>query len=342
MTRMDVDLLIIGGGPAGLCAAISGASEGLKTVLLDNGNSMGGQAKESSAIENYPGFPGGVTGEKLMGCFVHQAADFNTAFVAPTNAVKLTRDGSANRLTVTTDDYSEFVAKAVIISTGLHYRRLDATGISQLMGRGVYYGAPGFILNAQATETKHMAIIGGANSAGQAAVKLASNPNNKVTMFIREKIEDKMSQYLVDRIKGSGNIEVCEGCSIMDVVGTDWLNSINVKHTNGDTSAHKMDYMFIFIGAMPRTFWLESTIQLDENKFILTGSDLVFDGHKEGNRPTFIDGMEPLAMETSLPGVFAAGDVRFGSTKRVAVAAGEGATALQMVHRYMAKMGDRA
>lgn len=346
MTK-DVDLLIIGGGPAGLCAAISGASEGLKVTLLDNGLSLGGQAKESNAIENYPGFPGGVTGEKLMGCFVRQAQDFHSDFVAPTQAVKLIRDSikinnttntNIETLITMTDDYTEFSSKSVLISIGLQYRRLNANGISPLMGRGVYYGAPNAIIADQTP--RKIAIIGGANSAGQAAVKLAQNKKNKITMYIRHTIKDLMSTYLIERIEKANNITVCEHCEISEVYGSSSLEMITVDQKDKDnpditvSSQEEMDCMFIFIGAMPRTLWLDGTLKLSSDRYIPTGYDASI-RETVGASPA---GVPLLQYETSLKGVFAAGDVRSGSTKRVSVAAGEGASALQNIHKYLSNI----
>ncbi len=337
----ETDLLIIGGGPAGLCAAISGASEGLRVTLLDNGHFLGGQAKESNAIENYPGFPGGVTGDKLMGCFVKQANDFHSSFITPTQAVKLVRDGT--KLITSTDDYNEYASKAVLISIGLQYRRLDAKGIGPLMGRGVYYGAPTQLVNDPTP--KNIAIIGGANSAGQAALKLASNPKNNVTIFIRKTLDLGMSQYLVDRIRKAKNIVVCEHCEVTEVYGISQLEMIKVKHSLEndlvEIQDHEMDCMFIFIGAMPRTLWLENTVKLDSQRYISTGYEAAGTGTSIPALSSPAQPRLPLPMETSLAGVFAAGDVRSGSSKRVAVAAGEGATALQNVHKYLGELNGK-
>lgn len=323
---MDNDLIIVGGGPAGLCAAISGASEGLRISLLDNGASLGGQARESSAIENYPGFPGGVTGDKLMGCFVRQAQDFETGFICPSTVAMINRDEKANRLIVTTDDYRELVTKSVMISIGLQYRFLNADNIGPLMGRGVYYGAPTSLLISD--KPRKIAVVGGANSAGQAVEKLASvHKNNEIKLLIRGTIEEKMSTYLITRIRNLANVEICEHCSVTSVFGKTQLESITVKENDGNTHDYEMDAMFIFIGAMPRTLWLKDTLQLDKERYIMT--DMVSMGQNS---------ISNLPFETSLTGVFAAGDVRSGSTKRVAVAAGEGAAALQQIHRYLANI----
>lgn len=319
----ESDLLVIGAGPAGLCAAINASSEGLLTTVVDNGAFLGGQAKESSAIENYPGFPSAITGNELMGRFVEQAIKFDTRFVSPVTISKLARvDGV---LTAYSDDYQTFTAKAVLISIGLSYRRLAADGISKLVGRGIYYGAPS--AKIPMNEECEVAIIGGANSAGQAAVKLSENTGAQINIFVRRKITDGMSAYLIDRIRNRPNIKVFEGCEIVSVSGEHELEGVTYS-CNGDLNQMGMDYMFVFIGATPKTFWLDGQVQLDSNKYILTGRDVAVTGAE----------IAPLPYETSMPGVFAAGDVRSGSTKRVASAGGEGATALQNIHAYLASL----
>lgn len=334
MTK-DIDLLVIGGGPAGLCSALTASSEGINTVLLDNGQSLGGQARESNAIENYPGFPGGVTGDELMGCFVRQARDFKSDFISPTQAVKLMRDDKSNRIITYTDDYAEYASKSAIISIGLQYRRLTVSGISTLMGRGIYYGAPNFII-ADSTPRK-IAIIGGANSAGQAAVKLAQNKDNEIMLVIRSTIDKLMSKYLIDRIQNASNIIVCEHCEVNSVHGSTRLENVNIKVADGTVKSFDMDCMFIFIGAIPRTLWLNDCIRLSKDKYILTGYDLIKDNLEKGLGAS-VAGNIPLPQETSLSGVFAAGDVRSASAKRVSVAAGEGATAVQNVHKFLGEM----
>lgn len=311
------DLLIVGGGPAGLAAAINGASEGLSVKIMDSGNAFGGQAKESSAIENYPGFPSGITGHDLMTSFVLQAKKFDATMICPLGAAHIERDGSF--INVATEDYQTFVSKTVLLSFGLTYRRLLATGIGALMNRGVFYGMPPG--RFYPTKTCNVAVIGGANSSGQAVLKLAQNPKTTVHMYIRKKITDQMSTYLIERILKTKNIVVCEGCEIIGVHGETWLESIDVKNDNGEIENKKMNNMFIFIGATPKTIWLKNCVELNEKKFILTGNDL-----EEPSKYPY---------ETSMSGVFAAGDVRYGSTKRIATAIGEGVSALSMIHGYL-------
>ncbi len=317
------DLLIIGAGPAGLCAAINASSEGVSTRVVDNGLLLGGQAKESNAIENFPGFPEGITGTDLMGNFVRQAERFNTKFLSPVGITKLRRDEKSNLIVACSDDYQEFATKVVLISIGLSYRRLGAEGMSPLMGRGIYYGAP--IGTIPTNVDCNIAIVGGANSAGQAAVFAAKNPLAKVHIFIRKKLDDGMSMYLIERLRHRPNVFIHEGCEITAVHGVTELKAITYT-CNGESLEMAMNHMFIFIGASPRTFWLDDCLKLDDKKFVLTGHDV-------GRRKN----VETHPFETSLTGVFAAGDVRSGSVKRVVAAAGEGVNALQSIHSYLAK-----
>lgn len=317
--RKDCDLLVVGGGPAGLSAAINGASEGLRVCLLDAGLQLGGQARESAAIENYPGFPNGITGDALMGAFVLQAKRFGADMLAPVNAAAMRREGDVK--IITTDDYQTFGARAVLLSNGLAYRRLSAEGIGPLMGRGVFYGIPP--ANVAARGACKVAIVGGANSAGQAAVKIASNPNAQVRIVVRKTLADQMSTYLISRIRTIPNIEVCEGCEVMSVYGTSKLEGAFIRGPEGPANDVKLDYLFIFIGAIPRTLWLPDAIEKDETHFIKTWRDTTRS--------------DALPYETSIPGVFAAGDVRMGSTKRIAAAIGEGAAALPMIHAYLSQ-----
>lgn len=310
------DLLIVGGGPAGLAAAINAASEGLSVRLLDNGDLLGGQAKESSAIENYPGFPDGITGPALMHNLVRQAVKFDCQFVCPTIAQRIERHG--NELQVTTDDYQEFSAKAVLLTLGLQYRRLPAIGISSLLGRGVSYGMPtGRIPNNKPCT---VAIVGGANSAGQAVLRLAQNKKAKIKLIIRKTIETQMSKYLITRIRAMENVEVIEGAEVVAVGSHQGkLTDLVLEYADKSVTQVLLQYMFIFIGANPKTLWLKGTIDLDKHNYILTG----------GDKPPY---------ETSMRGVFAAGDVRSGSVKRISAASGEGSSVLNYIHKYLGEL----
>lgn len=308
----EVDLLIVGGGPAGLAAAINGASEGLKVRILDNGTSLGGQARESSAIENYPGFPDSITGLDLMGRFVRQADKFNAGFFCPCHGAVLQPGGDGAPHTIISDDYQAHRARSIILSLGVNYKRLNAENISQFIGRGVFYGVPSWNLGKART----VGVIGGANSAGQAVVQLAKHKSTKVRMFIRRKLEVSMSAYLVERIRNLDNVEVLEDCEIQACHGAASLKEVTYK-CNGVLYTCPLDALHIFIGAIPKTMWVEQQIDLDPQKFVFTG------------------GPDRLPFETSIKGIFAAGDVRSGSTKRIATAIGEGVNALQSVHKSL-------
>lgn len=313
----ECDLLVIGGGPAGLSAAINGSSEGLNVCLIDSGSVLGGQARESSAIENYPGFPAGITGDELMGRFVEQAGKFTTKMYAPLAAARLHVDD--NRLIVLTEDYQEFASRAVILTLGLNYRRLNVPGIGQLMGRGVYYGMPNFVQ----CHGCNVGVVGGANSAAQAALFLARDTATQVSMFVRTKVHMQMSTYLEERIRKCPNIHIFEDTELVDVGEQSKMKLTGAKDNHG--TVHALDYLFIFIGALPRTLWLDGCLDMSAKKFVLTGP-LVIPSH---------NARIVLPFETSIPGVFAAGDVREGSTKRIAAAIGEGSAALAMTHQYL-------
>lgn len=306
------DLLIIGGGPAGLSAAINAGSEGLAVRLLDNGQMLGGQAKESSGIENYPGFVDAITGEDLMGNMARQARKFAASVVSPVMAQTLTKNGDGS-VTVLCDDYSEYTTRSVLLAMGLQYRRLAADNIGQFVGRGVYYGSP---TQKLASHVKTVCVVGGANSAGQAALGLAKDKRLDVKLLIRGSIEKGMSTYLIERIRANDKIEVIEACEVRQCVGGVCLKRITLTHVGVERTIY-CDAMYIFIGAIPKTLWLRGTLDLDERNFVTTGS------------------VDRQYYETSMPGVFAAGDVRSGSTKRIAAAIGEGVGALQMIHGYL-------
>lgn len=323
----ECDLLIVGGGPAGLSAAINGASEGLNVVLMDSGPELGGQARRSSLIENYAGFPEGISGQELLNKFVDQASKFHTEILCPQRAAALRADG--DRRLVVSDDEQIYSARAVILSLGLSYRRLAAPGLGAMLGRGALYGTPS--IDPLALGQCVISIVGGANSAGQAAMDLARNKQIRIRMLIRRRIEDQMSTYLLERIREMVNIEIVEGVEVVEVLGDQKLRAIKVKKGES-VETIDTDHMFIFIGAQPKTMWLNGSVALDARKYVVTGSANLKSGIWTLERP-------PLSFETSMPGVFACGDVRLGSIKRVAAAVGEGAGALAACHEYFRLTG---
>ena len=327
-TKRVYDLLIVGAGPAGMSAAINGASEGLSVCMIDGNSWLGGQARESHAIENYPGFPEGITGNDLMNRFTDQASKFNTEIDCPVKAQNIRKEPDGT-IVVTAEDYEEYHAKTVLLGLGLSYRRLYAENISKFIGRGVYYGLPLDIASMKRRKCS-IVVVGGANSAGQAVMKLAQNPNAHVTMVIRRCIEDQMSTYLIERIKSYPNVDVREGEEVLKCVGGDGMEDVYLK------SGEKIcaGTMCIFIGAVPKTVWLRgSGVDMDARGFIRTWHDVEL--HQDAER-------WHLPFETSMKGVFAAGDVRVGSVKRIAAAIGEGGAALQMIHNRLASYAKAA
>jgi len=326
----DCDLLIVGGGPAGLNAAINAASEGLRVCLVDGNNTLGGQARESAAIENYGGFPDGITGAELMSRMAIQASrKFGTTIYAPLTAARIETDGDWR--IVTTDDYEQFRAKCVGIAVGMNYRRHEAVQDGLLMGRGIFYSTVPECLDRMTDVT--VGIIGGANSAGQAVQRLVKNPRIKVKLLVRKLITDQMSTYLVDRLRThaaleDSNLEIMEHTQVKLAKGNERLELVCIQRGNQPQEELKMDYMLIFIGGVPQTFWINGSLVLSDKKFIKTGISV------KGRFPTKITRRNPLGLETSMPGVFAVGDVRDESTKRISAAAGEGSGLVSQVHTY--------
>jgi thioredoxin reductase (NADPH) len=321
------DLVVIGAGPAGLAAAVYGASEGLKTLCIEP-EAPGGQAGSSSRIENYLGFPSGLSGADLARRAYVQASRFGVEFL--TQQVTGLCVDNQYRLIRLADD-REVSSYASLIATGVNYRRLDGPGIDRLTGAGVYYGAA--LVEARSCEREHVYIIGGANSAGQAAMYF-SRYADKVTMMVRAgSLEKSMSKYLIDQIAGTSNIEVETHSEVIEALGEARLEAIRVRNSHGEET-RKASGLFIFIGAAPQTEWLPESVMRDGNGFILSGADLRI----EGQLPRiWKEQREPYLLETSTPGVFVAGDVRHGSVKRVASAVGEGSIAVQFVHQYLAR-----
>jgi thioredoxin reductase (NADPH) len=322
------DVVIVGGGPAGLGAAVYAASEGLRTVLVER-KATGGQAGQSSRIENYLGFPDGVTGGQLTDRARRQAHKFGAEILTTRDVVGL--DVRASARGVRFADGGEVVAHAVLLATGIAYRRLGVPGADALAGRGIFYGSA--VTEASTCAGDDVYIVGGANSAGQAAVFLARHAR-RVTLLVRAgSLEKSMSYYLIRQISEIPNIEVRVSTDVVELHGDDHLEAITLCNSATRTvETVRAGYMFVFIGAEPRTEWLDGVIERDRRGFVLTGPDLLV----EGNRPRGWDlDRDPYFLEGSVPGVFAAGDVRANSVKRVASAVGEGAMAIQLIHGYL-------
>jgi thioredoxin reductase (NADPH) len=324
------DLIVVGGGPAGLGAAVYGASEGLRTVLVER-RATGGQAGTSSRIENYLGFPDGVSGAQLTDRARRQATKFGAEVLTARAVVGLEVCGSAR--VVRFDDGAQISAHTVILATGVSYRLLDAPGLTDFTGRGVFYGAA--TIEAPNCAGQDVYIVGGANSAGQAAVYF-SRYARRVVMLVRGRsLERSMSHYLIQQIAEIDNIEVRTCHEVVAAEGDDHLEKIVLRDsTSGATETVEAHWLFVFIGAAPGTDWLDGVLVRDERGFIVAGPDLVVEGRRPGGWSLDRD---PYHLETSVPGVFAAGDVRFESVKRVASAVGEGAMAVTLVHRYLEK-----
>jgi thioredoxin reductase (NADPH) len=322
------DLVVVGGGPAGLGAAVYGASEGLRTLLVER-QATGGQAGQSSRIENYLGFPDGVSGAQLTDRARRQAVRFGAEILTTRDVTGLEARGPA-RL-VSFGDGTEVAAHAVIIATGVSYRDLDAPGVAELSGRGVYYGSAA--TEAAACVDADVFIVGGANSAGQAAT-FFSRYAKSVTLVVRgDSLERGMSHYLIEQLQALDNVSV-RLCTVVDQAhGDEHLESLSLRHLpSGATEQVQASHVFVFIGARPRTDWLAGVLGRDQRGFLLTGPDLLVDGRRP---PGWFADRDPWPLEASIPGVFVAGDVRADSVKRVASAVGEGAMAVTLAHRYL-------
>jgi thioredoxin reductase (NADPH) len=325
------DVVIVGGGPAGLAAAVYGASEGLRTVMIER-EAPGGQAGLSSRIENYLGFPSGLSGGDLARRAVAQAKRFGVEILAPQEATGLRVDGSYRYVRLS--DGIEIGCHTLLLATGVQWRKLDVDGIERFHGAGVYYG--GAITEAMSCEGEDVYIVGGANSAGQAAMYFARYARRVVMLVRGDSLAKSMSQYLIDEIKETPNIHVALSSRITAVHGDARLASISVFCSqSGETEEVPANSVFIFIGALPRTDWLDGVVERDERGFILTGSELMRGGKPPAGWTLERD---PLLLEASVPGVFAVGDVRRGSVKRVASGVGEGSVAIQFVHQYLASV----
>ena len=329
--RPFYDLIIVGAGPAGLAAAVYGASEGLRTVLIER-EVPGGQAGTSSKIENYLGFHSGIAGGELSRRAVAQAKRFGVEILTP-QEVRSVRVENRYRV-VTLADGTELSGDVLLIATGVSYRKLDVPGVERLTGAGVYYGAA--ITEALSCRDDDVYVIGGANSAGQAAMYLSQYARS-VTLLVRsDSLERSMSRYLIDEIEARDNIHVQLNSGVARVNGEQNLETVTIRETtSGKEDTVPAAGLFIFIGALPGTDWLDGIVKRDERGFILSGPDLMQDGKRpQGWR---LD-RDPYLLETNVPGMFVAGDVRHGSVKRVASGVGEGSIAVQFIHHYLSEV----
>ena len=322
------DLVVVGGGPAGLGAAVYGASEGLRTVLVER-EATGGQAGQSSRIENYLGFPDGVSGGQLAERARRQAAKFGAEMLLTRDCVALEAHGAKRVLRFA--DGSTIAAHAVVLATGVSYRSLDVAGADGLTGRGVYYGSA--MTEAAECADQKVFIVGGANSAGQAAVFFARYASSVHVLVRGPALEASMSHYLIEQLANTPNITVHTCTTVAEAHGTDHLEELTLQDANtGERTTYPAHHLFVFIGGAPRTQWLDGAVVRDERGFIPTGPGLLEEGRRPNGWPLDRD---PYFLESSLPGVFVAGDVRAESVKRVASAVGEGAMAVTLVHRYL-------
>jgi thioredoxin reductase (NADPH) len=324
------DLIVVGAGPAGLAAAVYGASEGLRTVLVER-DATGGQAGQSSRIENYLGFPTGISGSELASRATRQARRFGAEIISVGDATGL--EASAASRLVHLAGGGSLSAHSVIVATGVDYRRLEAPGVEKLTGRGVYYGAA--LAEAQNVSDQEVYLVGGANSAGQAALHFAGFAR-QVTLVVRaDRLDKSMSRYLVERVEEHPTIRVLLNSEVVAAAGEGHLETLSIAdRAAGSQTRVPADFLFVFIGAHPHTKWLGPSIARDDRGFILAGPDVL----REGGSPRWSLEREPMPLETSMPGVFVAGDVRRSSMKRVASAVGDGSMAVYLVHQYLEEL----
>ena len=322
------DLVVVGAGPAGLAAAVYGASEGLRTLLLDR-HAPGGQAGTSSRIENYLGFPTGVSGSELTRRAIAQAQRLGAEFLVPVEVTGMSTEGGYKRITLS--DGRDVLARSMLIVTGMTYRTHEAEGIEQYAGAGVYYGAAG--TEAQAFRDGSVLVIGGGNSAGQCAMHMARYAKQVQIVIRRDSLDATMSRYLIDQIAATPNIRVRPRTVLERVEGDGRMQRAVLRSSDGSCSDEAADAIMVMIGTRPHTDWLPPSVVRDAKGFILTGREAAA---SSDFRRVWKEDREPLLLETTLPGVFAAGDVRFGSINRVASAVGEGAMAVRLVHEYLA------
>jgi len=325
------DLAIVGGGPAGLAAAVYGASEGLHTVMVER-EAPGGQAGMSSRIENYLGFPSGLSGNDLARRAVVQAQRFGVEILSPLEACGVRTEGSYRIIKLA--DGNEISCHALMIASGVQWRRLEAPGVDRLQGAGIYYG--GGATEAISCKNEIVYVVGGANSAGQAAMNFARYAERVVILVRGASLSSTMSQYLIDQVKEMPNIQLWAHASVVEAHGQTHLEEISVLCSDTNKVERvPASAMFIFIGALPRTDWLADLVERDDRGFILTGPDLMRDGQRP--KGWTLD-RDPYLLETNVPGIFAVGDVRHGSVKRVASGVGEGSVAVQFIHQYLSKV----
>ena len=322
------DLIIVGAGPAGLGAAVYGASEGLRTLLIER-EAPGGQAGMSSKIENYLGFPAGLSGAELTRRALMQAARFGVELLLPHEVTGISVEGSTRLVHLA--DGATLRCHTILLATGVSYRTLDVPGSERLQGAGIYYGAG--MSEAPLYRDQDVYLVGGANSAGQAAMYFARYARSVTLLVRRPSLDESMSQYLIDQITAIPRIKVLTSTRVVEVKGETNLEAITITNTiTGETQVLPTTALFVFIGAMPQTDWLAGLVERDEHGYILSGLDMLHDGHRPAGWTLSRD---PFPLETSVPGVFVAGDTRLHSMKRVASAVGEGAMSVRLVHAYL-------
>lgn len=325
------DVVIIGAGPAGLAAAVYGGTEGLKTLMIEK-RAPGGQAGTSSRIENYLGFPSGLSGADLTRRALTQASRFGVELLSPSQVIDITIKDNYKILSLSNGP--EIKTHTLIISTGVDYRTLDVKGINELTGSGVYYGSTA--AEAHSCKDKNVFVVGGGNSAGQAAMYLSGFARNVFIVIRKDSLDSTMSRYLIDQIKKTNNISLITNSAIIEAVGNNRLDCVTIQNVEtGEKRIEEAGAVFIFIGAKPVTDWIKLNIYKDPKGFIVTGRDLL--KMEDYNKVWKLE-RDPYLLETCIPGIFSAGDVRSGAMNRVASAVGEGAMAIKLVHEYLAEL----